>query len=416
MSRDNEKWIDNLNTKADKRNGADEHTKAFVLEGGPKEPLEKCEERESLKANSPGFMAWRLTRPLAILLISLALAALIGVGVYNHINDNYFAPASAEAAAPKKIEVKTGSSLSKIAALLYEEGIIRNKFVFQLYVDLNDMASSLQAGKYDLSPAMTMDEIIEILAKGDGGRQTIKITFTEGSTIDDMAAKLMAVEMFDQAKHDEFLALCNDAQAFADYDFIAALSETAELDGRKYLLEGYMFPDTYEFYMDAEPKEVIKRLLNRFDNIFTLQFEDRAAELGMSIDEVLTLASIIEWEALPRDFKKVSAVFFNRIEDSMLLNSCAAQGYVTGERKLTYTESELKIDSPYNTYMYPGLPIGPIANPGQKAIEAALYPEEEYLSEKFLYFCNTDPETGELVFAKTLKEHEKNVATYSHLW
>lgn len=416
MSRDNENWIDDLDNKAGKRNGVDEHTKAFVLEGSPNEPLEKCEERESLKPNSLGFMAWRISRPLVILLISFVLLAFIGVNIYNHINENYFAPVSAEVAEAKNIEVKTGSSLSKIATLLYEKGIIRNKFVFQLYVDLNDMASSLQAGKYDLSPGMTMDEIIEILAKGDGGRQTLKVTFTEGSTIDDMAAKLVAVEMFDESKRDEFLALCNDAQAFEDYDFIAALSETAKLDGRKYLLEGYMFPDTYEFYMDAEPKDVIKRLLNRFDNIFTLQFEDKAAELGMSIDEVMTLASIIEWEALPRDFKKVSAVFVNRIEKEMLLNSCAAQGYVTGERKLTYNAEELKIDSPYNTYMYRGLPIGPIANPGQKAIEAALYPDEEHMSQGFLYFCNMDPETGELAWATNEKDHQKNVEAYKHLW
>ncbi len=419
MNKDKNKWINDLDSTAQKKKAAaneNEHTRSFVLEGGSKEPLEKCEERGSLKEVPKGLMAWRFARPLFILLISVVIVVFIGTAVYNHIEQSYFTPVSMQPAPAKRIEVRPGSSLSRIATLLFEEGIIRNKFVFQMYVDLNDMAAKLQAGRYDLSPSMDMDEIIEILAAGDGGRKTVKITFTEGSTIEDMAAKLMSTEMFDSKKHAEFLRLCNDPKAFVDYDFITALAQSDRLDGRKFLLEGYLFPDTYEFYMDAEPIDVIKRLLNRFDNIFTLQYEDRAEELGMSIDEIMTLASIIEWEALPKDFKKVSSVLYNRINENMTLGSCATLRYITGVKKLVYTAEEMAIASPYNTYIVVGLPVGPVANPGQKAIEAALYPDEEFLSEKYLYFCNKDPETGELAYAKTLKEHEKNVAAYSHLW
>jgi UPF0755 protein len=138
--------------------------------------------------------------------------------------------------------------------------------------------------------------------------------------------------------------------------------------------------------------------------------------MGMTVDEAMTLASIIEWEALPKDFKKVSAVFHNRLDADMRLDSCASLRYVTGLKKFVYTAEEQKIDSPYNTYKITGLPIGPIANPGQKAIEAALYPDEDFMSEGYLYFCNKDPKTGDLAFAKTLKEHEANVAEYSPLW
>lgn len=404
MAKDKNNWIDDIGSE----------TRTFSLNGSANEPLEKCEERESLKDMPAGIMAWRLTRPLLILFVSVLLVVMIGTFVYNYIEQNYLLPVSNDTAT-KRIEIRAGSSLSKIAMLLYEEGIIRNKFVFQLYVDLNDMSSSLKAGRYDLSPSMTMEQIAAILIEGDGGRQTKTVTFTEGSSIESIAQKLVAAEIFDEKRRDEFLALCNDAEAFSDYDFIAELSRRT-VDGRKYLLEGYLFPDTYEFYIDAEPKDIIKRLLNQFDKVFTVTFEDRANELGLSIDEAVTLASIVEWEALPKDYKKVSSVFYNRIKDKMRLDSCATLAYVTGERKLQYSAEERGIDSPYNTYKLIGLPIGPVGNPGQKAIEAALYPDEEFIKEGYLFFCNKDPDTGELAFAKTLKEHEKNVELYSPLW
>jgi len=128
---------------------------------------------------------------------------------------------------------------------------------------------------------------------------------------------------------------------------------------------------------------------------------------------VITLASMIEWEAVPKDFKKVSAVFYNRIDDEMRLESCATMRYVTGVKKLAYTDTELDIESPYNTYRNDGLPIGPVANPGQKAIDAALYPDEEFRADGYLFFCNKDPESSELVFAIDYDDHLKNKAAYN---
>ena len=396
--------------------GDDGETKAFLLDGNPKEPLEKGEERGSLKDYTAGSVTWRLLRPLLILAASLGLIIWLGTALYNHVEKNYVAPVAADLSEYQQVEIKSGSSLSGIAGQLYEQGLIRNKLVFQLYVDFNDKSSSLQAGKYQISPGMTMEQIMDILLAGDGGRKIVKITFTEGMTVQDIADKLVSEKMFDKAARYEFLKLCNDSDALEDYDFVKAVKESAQLDGRKYLLEGYLFPDTYEFYADATPMDVIEKLLKRFDNVFTLQYEDRAEELGMAIDEVMTLASIIEWEGLPKDFKKVSAVFHNRLDSDMRLDSCASLRYVTGLKKFVYTAEEQNIESPFNTYKITGLPIGPIANPGQKAIEAALYPDEEFLTEGYLYFCNKDPKTGDLAFAKTLKEHEANVAEYSPLW
>jgi UPF0755 protein len=278
------------------------------------------------------------------------------------------------------------------------------------------MGSKLIAGTYELSSDMTMDEIIAILGAGDGGREVIAVTFTEGMTVENMADVLVKSGIFDETEKLEFLDLCNDAKAFSDYEFIKAITTSSNVHSREYLLEGYLFPDTYEFYVDETPQNIIERLLNRFDSIFTLSYEDRAQDLDMSIDEIMTLASMIEWEALPQDYAKVSSVFYNRLSNDMTLDSCATMRYVTGEKKYVYTAIELEIDSPYNTYMYKGLPVGPVANPGQKAIEAALSPDTEFLEGGYLYFCSKGDDTGELAFAKTLDEHNANVEMYKEFW
>lgn len=390
-------------------------TKKFSVNGG-KEPLDRCEERSAVKNYTALSVLWKILRPLLIFAFSAGLIIYIAVTVYNYVENTYFAPVDSNATVTKTVEIATGSSLSSIATKLHKEGIIRNKLVFQLYVDLNDMASSLLAGKYEFSPDMTMDEIIDILGAGDGGREVIKVTFTEGMMVENIADAIESKGIFNAEQKQEFLDLCNDTVAFADYKFIAAISNTQNSNERDYLLEGYLFPDTYEFYIDETPVNIINRLLTRFDTIFTLSYEDRASELGMSIDEIMTLASMIEWEALPNDYGKVSSVFYNRISNEMTLDSCATMRYVTGDKKIVYSSLELEIDSPYNTYMYAGLPIGPVANPGQKAIEAALSPYEEYLTDGYLYFCNKEADTGELAFARTLEEHNANVEMYREFW
>ena len=136
----------------------------------------------------------------------------------------------------------------------------------------------------------------------------------------------------------------------------------------------------------------------------------------MTMDQVLTLASMIEKEAKKADFAKVSAVFHNRLKDGMKLQSDPTIHYVTGERRMSLRSSDLAVESPYNTYRISGLPAGPICNPSPEAINAALYPDESYVAEKYLYFCSTDPSTGTLHFSRTLEEHERAVEIYAPLW
>ena len=157
-------------------------------------------------------------------------------------------------------------------------------------------------------------------------------------------------------------------------------------------------------------------MLSKFNSVLSEKHIARAEELGMSVDEVITLASMIEKEAKTEDFAKVSAVFYNRLEDNTTLGSCVTLHYALGIRRLILTREDIETESPFNTYKYKGLPLGPVCSPSQKAIEAALYPDQTYIDEKFYYFASKDPESGELVFNKTLDAHEAAVEEYRPLW
>lgn len=386
------------------------------MDGNEREPAEMAEERNSIRDYTLPALLWKFGRPALLLVLSAALVIWLGFTAYGYVKGNYFDPAGADPSVLRTVQIKAGSSLSTIASKLYDEGIIRNKFVFQMYADFNDKGSKMQAGTYQLSPAMTMDDIIAVLSTGDGGRKVVSVTFTEGMTIEDMAETLVKKGVFNVDSKDAFLKLCNDPYEFSgDYGFIALLTDDPNLQKRKYALEGYLFPDTYEVFADAKPEDVIEKLLDRFDEKFTLDDEERAEALGMSMDQVMALASMIEWEGLPQDFKRVSAVFHNRLKADMPLQSGATLRYITGNKKLFYSEEEMGIDSPYNTENNKGLPVGPVCNPGRQAIEAALYPDEQFVKDKYLFFCNKEPGSGELAFAKTNKEHEANKAHYRDL-
>lgn len=136
----------------------------------------------------------------------------------------------------------------------------------------------------------------------------------------------------------------------------------------------------------------------------------------MTMDQVLSLASLIEKEAKTADFKHVSAIFHNRLKQNMALGSDVTVKYVLGTRRMVLTREDLAVNSPYNTYLRKGLPIGPICAPSPAAVEAALYPDEDFIAQGYLYFCSKNPDTGELHFSKTLQEHEQAVRIYAPLW
>ena len=255
-------------------------------------------------------------------------------------------------------------------------------------------------------------KILETLHDADlDGRATF---FIPGWTVEDVANYLVEQKILSSA--DEFLGLCKSGEAYSGYYFIEEMMKTGTASQRKYALEGYLSPNTYEIYTSSSADTIIKRLLTQMEAAYLSGYDERAQELGMTMDEVVTLASMIEKEAKKGDFAKVSAVFHNRLKADMTLGSDVTIKYATGSQRMVLGDSELSVNSAYNTYTRKGLPVGPICNPSMDAIVAALYPDEQYVAQKYLYFCSTDPASGALHFSKTLDEHNAAVAMYRPLW
>ena len=361
---------------------------------------------------------WRILRPIAATLLSLGLVALAMIGALRYVLSHFVYPVDEDDNTPIEVVIPNGASASRIASLLYhargqdEPGLIVSTASFKVYVDFTGRANSLKAGTYVLSRNMTIPEIVNILCAGNEARRVTRFTIPEGFTADQIAQALFEAGILED--QEEFLALCKDGTLLS----VAYLDPLLNPSDRRYALEGYLFPDTYEIYEDAAAADILKKMLNRFAVVFSEEDADRARALNLTTDQVLTLASMIEKEAAAEeDFARVSAVFHNRLKQGMPLESCATLSYTLGVKKYTFTEDELSTVSPYNTYRNKGLPVGPICNPGRTAIQAALYPSEEYLREGYLYFCNMNPkQTNSLVFSRTYQEHRSNVVKYSPFW
>ena len=359
-------------------------------------------------------IAWQILRPFMIFLCACVLVLGILAAAWSYLFENYVMPPDPSDTTEVEFVVERGSSVSTIAKNLKEADLVRNKGVFQYLSEFIGKGHQLKAGTYTLSRSMTLTEIIDILSAGDGGTDVMTFTIVEGLTVEAIGQSLVDQGVFESA--DRFLELCKTGEGIAEnYDFIQDVVD-ADDEGRIYVLEGYLYPDTYEIYVGSSEETVIGKMLDRMDVIYGVAYTSRAEELGMDMDEVITLASIIEKEGKSSTFDKVSAVFHNRLDAGMALGSDVTVQYALGIKRLVLTQSELNVESQYNTYLYTGLPVGAICNPGNAAIEAALYPDSEYVEEGYLYFTLTDPETGELAFSKTLEEHEAIVEQYRPLW
>jgi UPF0755 protein len=363
---------------------------------------------------------WHYARPIATWILSIGLVAVAVVFAVRFVLSHFISAVDPDDATPYEVVVPQNTSAGQIADLLYhacgegQKGLIVSSASFKVYVDFIGKANNLKAGTYRLSKNMTIPEIVDVLTEGNPARRTTRFVVIEGKTIEEIAKQIRDNDAID-TDADAFLAMCRDASAFEKYSFIAELPNA---DERRYVLEGYLFPDTYEIYADSTPAEILDKMLTHYYEVYKGEWVSHAQELGLSRDEVMTLASIIEREAsVPEDLPRVSAVFHNRLREGMKLESCATLNYVTGLDRYTFSRDEMAITSAYNTYLNPGLPIGPISNPGAAAIYAALYPDEQYLEEGYLFFCNMNPnETHALIFAKTYEEHQANVEKYKQYW
>ena len=357
---------------------------------------------------------WGILRPVLVGLTVLVLVAGICITVWNHLYGEFAAPVDTEDTSGYEFEITSGQSLNRVSANLEEAGLIRSKTVFKYYCDFAGMGQKIQVGTYTLRRDMTMAEIAEQLTAGDGNPLVRNITLIPGENIEEFVAKLVKNGVLENG--DRFLELCRTGEEFKDYYYIADILSGGNASQRKYVLEGYLAPNTYEVYTSADEEEIIRKLLSQTEAVFPEEYQEQAETLGMTMDQILTLASMVEKEAKEQDFARVSAVFHNRLRAGMKLESDVTVHYITGVRRMSLTEEDLNRADAYNTYLYRGLPPGPICNPSPAAIKAALYPDQTLVAEKYLFFCAKEPESGELYFSRTLEEHERAVAVYAPLW
>lgn len=380
---------------------------------------------------------WHTMRPLMVMLASVVIVAGILSTGWNYVYSHYLMPVDPTSTEVQLFQVEKGASLSQIGTKLVEQKLLRNKGVFKYMVEFQGLSGKIQYGNYDLSPSMTVNEIISMLTTGDGKSKERQITIVPGWTVEDIAAYLVKQGALTDTK--EFLALANDLERFqSDYYSLTHAAEQDDIKQRKYALEGYLAPDTYRVYTDASAESIIRILLGQTDVVLDKAFNqqdvvDEAAydedgnlitpevvepyDGGLTEDEVMIMASMVEKEARKStDFAKVAAVFYNRLSKDMRLESDPTVKYTLGISKMALTEEELSTESKYNTYKIKGLPVGPICNPSPRAINAVLYPDLTYIEEGYLYFCSGDPSSTELIFSKTLEEHQAAVAQYRPLW
>lgn len=288
-----------------------------------------------------------------------------------------------------EVNIPAGTTAKRIAEILSNRGIIRHPNVFMFYARLNGYATDFMAGIHTMHRDMGYEAICYELMQVGRDWDVFKLTVIEGMTLSQIAEKL---ETYSVMTAEEFIQAANDY--VPTYDYIP------QVEGRVYRLEGYLFPATYSLKRTQTASEIIDTMLLRFDQSITDEVKTRCAELGYSIDQVITLASVIQLEAADiEEMPLVSSVFHNRMKIGQNLESCATVQYILPERKAVLSVADTKLQSPYNTYMNAGLPVGPIGAPGDDAIHAALYPAES----NYYYFVLG--EDGKSIFSETFEEH-----------
>ncbi len=322
-----------------------------------------------------------------ILLVSIGIAGLIlfrlvwGSGVIQKTGD---------------IQIAAGDTAAEISRALVEDGYSDRTIPWKYYGRHNNAAAKIQAGTYHLEAGEKISDVVERFARGDVQTKEFSVTFPEGFTLSQVAARYAdrtgktPQSFLNEAK------VGNYAERFS---FLQGLS-------RERGLEGYLFPDTYRITQEDTPQDVIMRMLGNFDKKVTQEIRDEAKTTGRTLDEIINMASIIEKEVRnEKDMAMVSGILWKRIDDKEGLYADATLEYIV-EKNGNLTAADLALDTPYNTRKYRDLPPTPIDNPGLTAILAAIRPEK---SDYYYYLTAKD---GTTIFAKTNDDHNRNKVKY----
>ncbi|MEW6614355.1 MAG: endolytic transglycosylase MltG [Thermodesulfobacteriota bacterium] len=320
-----------------------------------------------------------------ILMLLIVLGLLVALSIFL-----YLATPASYTKIYKVVYIHPGATFTEAAELLKQEGIIKDIRGFSLLVRFHQAAKRIKPGEYSLNTAMVPLEILDILVKGKVVEHFV--TIPEGYNIYQVADLLDSLEL---ANSESFLEKCFDPS------FISSLG----IEGDS--LEGYLFPDTYSMPRYIGESNILKMMVSRFKRVYTSRYDGRAKQLGFTMKKVVTLASIIEKETgKPSERPLISAVFHNRLKKGIKLQSDPTVIYGIANFDGNITKRHLKRRSPYNTYLHYKLPPGPIANPGEDSIRAALFPAKV----GYLYFVSKND--GTHCFSSSLREH--NVAVWKY--
>lgn len=293
------------------------------------------------------------------------------------------------------ITIVAGEGVDEVTDKLYNAGLIDYPFLFEAFAGFTGKAEKISSGTYELNTNMDYSALLSNISASSRAREEVVVTIPEGYTVQEVFKLLesqgacTAEELAKSATSDTF-----------DYSFLNDLDvDRSNINW----LEGYLFPDTYHFYKSGDAKVALSKIIYNYSNKFDSEMKTRAERLGYSQNEIMIIASIIEKETDGQDQKDIASVIYNRLrpdngETNGKLQMDSTVQYTLSERKEHLTQSDLEVDTPYNTYLHTGLPAGPICNPGMAAIEAALYPN----STTYYYFALGDD--GVTHFFETYRE------------
>ncbi|TSC76170.1 MAG: UPF0755 protein [Parcubacteria group bacterium Gr01-1014_33] len=361
---------------------------------------QRLEVGDQKEKNQKGEKKWRTNFKKGVGIFFLIFLA----GATTFTNETYRPHTNFKGA--KQVEIMPGLGSRKIGALLKKEGIIRSKWIFVAYVSLDNKASYLQPGTYVFTDTIAIPEIARLLA--GNAKKEITITIIEGWNADDIESYLASQNIIHDESFQAFTQPEPSHTFAARFEFLKDKPKTAGL-------EGYLFPDTYRVFSGSSAKEIIEKMLGNFDKKLIPELRNEISRKGKTIFEIVTMASLIEKEVVSdEDRAVVSGILWKRLQLGIPLQVDATINYIRNQelgirnyennRKISIADT--KIDSPYNTYLYRGLPAGPISNPGISAIRAAMYPKES----PYLYYLST-PE-GKTIFSRTLEDHNIAKAKY----
>ncbi len=372
-------------------------------------PAGRTQEAKKKKVRSSGSdeggnTVVSVIKAVVYIIFVLIISAFLSMTVITVANDVFAFVKSDEVV---EVTIPEYATLDEVSEILYKNDIIRYPTVFKLYAVAEDYDGEFLQGTYSVTPMMNYDTLLmEFKEKPVSGTATI--TIPEGYSTDEIINLMVSNGI---GTREGYIDVIQNGEF--DYWFLDDLEASGRTANRLYRLDGYLFPDTYEFYKSSSEEVVINKLLKRFGQIFTQEYRDQCYALGYTVDEMITLASMIEKEAAsPSEFFLVSSVFHNRLNNRWTfprLESDATVLYVIahdkGERPKTVTPQDLQYDTPYNTYMYEGFPPGPIANPSASAMLAALSP----VSTEYYYFYYMSSR-GRTVYSATKAEHDAYIA------